>query len=199
VKVRLARIPDGKDPSDFLGRASAADFSDVLNRAVEALEFKWLKTLERFRIDSSDVRRREAVLDFMHVVGDAVNTAAVDAIQRGLLVNQVAHLLRIESDEVSRLMTGSRSSRGDHAATENKREVSQRSAAPRDAEQAVWTHLLEVLLNAPGLLSMVDPGLELTRIAVGSRRRCSTPGGTGGRFHSPTYSPGATIRPTPSE
>lgn len=170
VKVRLARIPDGKDPSDFLSRANVSDFSDVLNRAVEALEFKWLKTHERFRVDSSDVRRREAVLDFVRVVGDAVNTAAVDAIQRGLLVNQIAHLLRIEGDEVSRLMTGSRSSRGDHAATGDK-VVSQRSAAPRDAEQAVWTHLLEVLLNAPDLLSLVDPGLELTRIADPRDRR----------------------------
>ena len=174
VKVRLARIPEGKDPSDFLGRASAADFSDVLNRAVEALEFKWLKTLERFRIDSSDVRRREAVLDFVRVVADAVNTAAVDAIQRGLLVNQIAHLLRIEGDEVSRLMSGSRSSRGDHAAAANKGAVSQRSAAPRDEEQAVWTHLLEVLLNAPDLLNMVDPGLDPVRIADPRDRRIAT-------------------------
>ena len=171
VKVRLARIPEGKDPSDFLGQASAADFSDVLNRAVEALEFKWLKTLERFRIDSSDVRRREAVLDFVRVVADAVNTAAVDAIQRGLLVNQIAHLLRIEGDEVSRLMLGSRSSRGDHVPAANKEAVSQRSAAPRDEEQAVWTHLLEVLLNAPDLLNMVDPELDLARIADPRDRR----------------------------
>lgn len=174
VKVRLGRIPEGKDPSDFLGRASAADFSDVLNQAVEALEFKWLKTLERFRSDSSDVRRREAVLDFMHVVADAVNTAAVDAIQRGLLVNQIAHLLRIEGDEVSRLMSGSRSSRGDHAAAANQGAVSQRSAAPRDEEQAVWTHLLEVLLNVPDLLSMVDPGPDPVRIADPRDRRIAT-------------------------
>lgn len=174
VKVRLGRIPEGKDPSDFLGRASAADFSDVLNRAVEALEFKWLKTHEHFRADSSDVRRREAVLDFMRVVGDAVNTAAVDAIQRGLLVNQVAHLLRIESDEVSRLMSGSRSSRGDYATAANNGAVSQRSAAPRDAEQAVWTHLLEVLLNAPDLLGMVGEEFDPARIADPRDRRIAT-------------------------
>jgi len=174
VKVRLGRIPEGKDPSDFLGRASSADFSNVLNRAVEALEFKWIKTHEHFRADSSDVRRREAVLDFVRLVGDAVNTAAVDAIQRGLLVNQVAHLLRIESDEVSRLMSGSRSSRGDHAAATKNGAVSQRSAAPRDAEQAVWTHLLEVLLNAPNLLDMIGEELDTARIADPRDRRIAT-------------------------
>ena len=174
VKVRLGRIPEGKDPSDFLGRASAAEFSEVLNRAVEALEFKWLKTHERFRIDSSDVRRREAVLDFVRVVGDAVNTTAVDAIQRGLLVNQVAHLLRIESEEVSRLMSGPRSSRRDQVSAANEGTVSQRSAAPRDEEQAVWTHLLEVLLNAPELLKLVQPGADPVRIADPRDRRIAT-------------------------
>lgn len=174
VKVRLARIPEGKDPSDFLGRASAAEFSDVLNRAVEALEFKWIKTHERFRIDFSDARRREAVLDFVRVVGDAVNTAAVDAIQRGLLVNQIAHLLRIEGDEVSRLMSRSWSSRGGHAAAANQGAVPQRASAPRDEEQAVWTHVLEVLLNDPALMSMVDSVPDLTRISDPRHRRIAT-------------------------
>ena len=174
VKVRLARIPEGKDPSDFLGRASAADFSDVLNGAVDALEFKWSKTQERFRADSSDVRRREAVLDFVRVVADAVSTAAVDAIQRGLLVNQIAHLLRIEREEVSRLMSRSRSPRGENARAATGGAVSQRSAAPRDEEQAVWTHMLEVLLNAPDLLSLVDHAPDLARIADPRDRRIAT-------------------------
>ncbi len=174
VKVRLARIPEGKDPSDFLGRASAADFSDVLNGAVDALEFKWSKTQERFRADSSDVRRREAVLDFVRVVADAVSTAAVDAIQRGLLVNQIAHLLRIEREEVSRLMSRSRSPRGESARAATSGAVSQRSVAPRDEEQAVWTHMLEVLLNAPDLLSLVDHAPDLARIADPRDRRIAT-------------------------
>ncbi len=171
VKVRLARIPEGKDPSDFLGRASAAEFSDVLNRAVEALEFKWLKTHERFRIDSSDVRRREAVLDFVRVVADAVNTAAVDAIQRGLLVNQIAHLLQIEGDEISRLLSNSRSSRSDQASAAKPGSVPARLTAPRDEEQAVWTHLLEVLLNVPDLLNMTETLPDLARISDLRHRR----------------------------
>ena len=52
--------------------------------------------------------------------------------------------------------------------------TSQRSAAPRDAEQAVWTHLLEVLLNAPDLASMVDPEVDPTRIADPRDRRIAT-------------------------
>ena len=44
VKVRLGRIPDGKDPCEFLGNAGVGAFSDVLNGAVDALEFKWSQT-----------------------------------------------------------------------------------------------------------------------------------------------------------
>jgi len=171
VKVRLGRIPEGKDPSDFLGLATAARFSDVLNSAIDALEFKWLKTLDRYRADTSDTRRREAVLDFVRVVSQAVNSAAVDAIQRGLLVNQVAHLLRLEQGEVSRLMWGSRSSRGDHKAAPSSVAEVRQSNPPRDEEQAAWTHLLEVLLNAPNLPGVVDTELDITRIADPRDRR----------------------------
>ena len=87
VTVALAKIPDGKDPSEFLTRTGASAFSDLLNGAVDALEFKWFGTQERFAGGRSDARRREAILDFLRVVAAGVSTSAVDAIQRGLLVN----------------------------------------------------------------------------------------------------------------
>lgn len=152
VRVRLARIPEGKDPGEFLQKSGAGPFSDVLSRAVDALEFKWIETRNRFQADQSDAKRREAVRDFLSLVAEVVQTQAVDTIQRGLLVNQVAHLLRMDRSDVDRLLRGfgSRRTKGDserHQETHATREV------PRDAEQASWMNLLEVLLNQPGLLS----------------------------------------------
>ncbi len=161
VKVRLARIPEGKDPCDFLLIGDADAFSDLLNRAIDALEFKWSQTQRRFRADESDAKRREAVLDFLRVVGEASRTRAVDAIQRGLLVNQVAHLLRMDRDDVNRLLARSQTVRAPRAKEASSPATVERPA-PRDSAQAAWTHLLEVLLNEPALLSLaggvVDPG-----------------------------------------
>ncbi len=158
IAVRLARIPEGKDPSEFLNNAGAERFSDVLNGAVDALEFKWCQTRARFDGGASDTGRREAILDFLRVVAESFNSGAVDEIQRGLLANQVAHVLRIDSREVLRALArlGDKP-RGWGAETHNLRQRT--PDVPRGQKQAVWRHILEVLLNEPGLLGVVgSPG-----------------------------------------
>lgn len=152
VTVRLARIPDGKDPCDFLLHHAAGEFSDVLNGAVDALEFKWSRTCARYEGDGRDSSRREAVMDFLRVVASSAATDAVDAIQRGLLVNQVAHLLGMDGSAVHRLIERLQA-RTRKGRTAPEHVDSNRPSAPDDQEQAAWTHLLEVLVNEPALLS----------------------------------------------
>jgi len=167
VRVLLARIPDGKDPGDFLPRAGASGFSDVLKGAVDALEFKWFATRQRFEANASDARRREAVLDFVRLVADAVGAAAIDAIRYGMLVNQIAHLLGVERTEIARLMERSRKPRttaGTRAASSRFPTADTAVAHGRTGEQAAWTHVLEVVLNCPECVGMLDQP-DLTRIA----------------------------------
>ncbi len=172
VTVRLARLPDDKDPSEFLSRRGADEFSDLLNRAVDALEFKWVNTQQRFQGEGSDAKRREAILDFLRVVAEAADTRAVDAIQRGLLVNQVAHLLRMGQDEVNRLMVRLRSRDPRTARQAAGRSGDEpRPPVPPNAEQAAWSRVLEVALNEPGVLSIVDHLPDVSRIVNDRDRR----------------------------
>lgn len=171
IAVRMARIPDGKDPSDFLSRANAEAFSDLLNRSVDALEFKWRQTEQRFQGDASDASRREAILDFLRVVAEAADTRAVDAIQRGLLVNQIAHLLRMDRSEVNRLMIGLRARRTQGAALSRRGPGQESRSVPPNAEQAAWTRVLEVLLDEPGVLEVPECLPDVNRIADRHDRR----------------------------
>lgn len=171
IRVKLAGIPDGKDPCDFLQRAGASAFSDVLNHAVDALEFKWSATRVRFRADTSDARRKEAVLDFLNVVGSAANAQALDAIQRGLFINQVAHLLQMGREDVARLLKPAASRSTRQVVPTTKETVSASKSIPRSAEQAAWTHVLEVLLNEPALLSELHPFPDVERIEDERDRR----------------------------
>lgn len=167
VRVRLARIPDGKDPCEFLDHTDGQGFSDILNGAVDALEFKWFQTLARYQGDASDARRRDAIHDFLRLVGDACLTRAVDAIQRGQLVAQVAHLLRIEQREVDRLIGG----RGAPSAGHSPALVG--AAETQDAvnqEQAALTSVLEVALAEPPVLGP-DILVDLERISDPRDRR----------------------------
>lgn len=170
VTVRLTEIPDGKDPGEFLSRSQGVEaFSDVLKGAVDALEFKWRKTQRRFLGDGSAGQRREAVMDFMRVVAAAAASNAVDPIQRGLLVNQVAHLLGMRRDEVDQLM---RQVKPRQRADEGRPASAEASpSGPVDPEQAAWGTLLEVVLNEPGLLSGQEQLPNVGRIADGRDRR----------------------------
>lgn len=169
VRVRLAQIPDGKDPCDYALKAGASGFPDVLNRAVDALEFRWLWTQKKFNADTSDVKRKEAVLDFVSLVSQSFSARAVDAIQRGLIVNQIAHLVGMRREQVSELL---RAARPRKQSTEGGGVRPQ--SVPRDEEQAAWTHVLEVVLNEPGLLLALDAPLDVSRIASDGDRRIAT-------------------------
>lgn len=170
VKVKLARIPDGKDPSEFLQHHDKVAFSDVLKRAVDALEFKWLATRSRFSADTSDAAKREAIVDFLRVVGESASAQAMDAIQRGLLINQVAHLLQMGREEISRLMKP-RPLRPSAPAAATRDAVTANTLRPRNEEQAAWTHVLEILLNEPALLHGFEQAAGFERIMNECDRR----------------------------
>lgn len=174
LSCRLARIPGDKDPSDFLGHSSASEFSDVLNGAVDALEFKWNQTRERFGGDATDARRRDAVLEFLGVLSEAVCARAVDAIQRGLLVNQAAHLLGIDRAEVDRLLRrlAPKSDRpGRSVVSTASGNATDAASLPPDGEQAAWARVLEVLLNEPSRLRDLEGQLDIERIRSERDRR----------------------------
>lgn len=151
--VRLARIPDGKDPADFLQRHDSDTFAQLLNSAVDALEFKWQQTVRRFGEDLDGRHRREAVTEFMAVVAEAFQSGVVDAIDRGLVVNQIAKLVSIDTAGVHALLQQAtrRGVSGSVPHTPVEAGDAANTGRTVDAEQAGLTRMLEVLLNEPGL------------------------------------------------
>jgi DNA primase len=167
LTVRLARVPEGKDPSELLGIAGPAAFPGMLNAAVDALEFQWSRLRDGLRAESSDVGRRQAVEEFLTLIGEVCAGGAMDTIMVGLVANRVARLLRIEPQDVHRHLsrTRSRPARGPAADTVRG------GRRFDDGEQAAWAILLEVVLNEPCLLSEVDRLPDTDRIADPCDRR----------------------------
>ncbi|MCO6439256.1 MAG: DNA primase [Phycisphaerae bacterium] len=155
--VSLAQVPEGKDPADFVLSCGAERFSDVLNGAVEALRFKWSATHARFDGNASDAGRREALERFLQTVGEVWSGGAVDAIQRGLIVNQVSHLLKIDAGEVSALLSrhSRRAAAGGDVASVHRDAGSVRDGDRSDDSNG-WVQLLEVVLAEPGLFSEIE-------------------------------------------
>jgi DNA primase len=170
MTVKLARIPEGKDPCDYLMHATAEQFAGVLNQSVGALEFAWLQMLGRYRGDASDSGRRQAILDFLRLIAEASDSRAVDDIQRGLLANQVAHLLRIDREEAYRLIAKQRS--GPAPVQSAGPAVVRKNVTGGGEDRAAWIQILGVLLNEPGAVSAyADLRAEVPNIADPTEQR----------------------------
>jgi len=105
------------------------------------------------------------------LVSDSVHAEALDAIQCGLIVNQVAHLLGIGRADVARLFAKGTTSRGAAAPAESPEPPGQ---GPRTPEQTAWKTALEVLLNRLDLVPSVSPRPDVSRIADLRDRRIAT-------------------------
>jgi DNA primase len=157
LDVQLARLPEGKDPCDFLLAQGGEAFSRVLNSATDALESKWQQVRARYRGTGRLGDSRRAVEDFLTVVATAIEAGRIDPIHQGFLVNQVAQLLGLEGDAVRRqLKTLLRRPTGQPARPVG--DLRKAPALPRaDASAAATQWLLEVLLNEPGYFASVEP------------------------------------------
>lgn len=157
LTVRLASVPEGKDPCDFMGTQGPAAFDSLLKSATEALRFSWQRTCARYDSGSADAGRREAILEFVRLIAGLIQAGAVDAIGQGLIANQLAKLLNLRTEQVHRLLVG--------AARPRYRDSARSADAPADpsdarptvsAEQSGLTDILAVLLNEPALHPLAE-------------------------------------------
>lgn len=107
TQVRVAVLEGYKDPADCVVAAGAQAFEAQLNRAVDALEFKWSKALRAF--GQSDQRgRRAAIEEFVRFVAGATASGGMDPLQQNLLVGRLGDLLRVPAEEVFDLLVKER-------------------------------------------------------------------------------------------
>ncbi len=154
LDVWLARVPEGKDPCDYLLSAGSSGFENVLKEAVSALEFKWRLVAREYQVSATGPGRRRAVEAYLQSLAGWMSQGVIDTIQMGLLVNQLSGVLSLPPQDVmARLSDQSR--RG----AARPRPV---AAAPRktDSEQEAIRQILEVVLNEPAYYSSVAQYLD---------------------------------------
>jgi DNA primase len=168
LDVLLAKVPEGKDPCDYLLLAGRSGLEGVLKQALGALEFKWNLVAREFEASATGPGRRRAVDAFVQQLAGWMSRGVVDPIQKGLLVNELSRVLSLPAEELHRQL--------DKLA---KRPVS-RSAGNQDqgqplageeaspallgAEQRALQQVMEVLLNEPAWYAAVEGFFEPTAI-----------------------------------
>ncbi len=192
LSVRIASVPDGKDPSDYLTAHGAGGIDSLLNGSVDALRFKWGRTCEMFADTGGGGQngsgRRQAVEAFISLVSQMASYGTLDAIQRGLVINQLSGLLSVPSEEIVKLLDQAQRKVRTQRARANARANDPNTNDPNiervdresqsivgeatsDAEQAALRGMLQVLVNEPGHYVEVADVFVASRFADAGLRR----------------------------
>ncbi len=190
VELAVATLPDGLDPCDLLVRPDGVEtFKKVLTSAVDALDFKLNRLLERNTAPSIDASRRilDDVLGIMASAPPLPNQTA--QVKQELIVTRLAHRLGLKQETVWARFGELRKAHDQKERDQRAKDRDSRPAAVvrSDAilpttertrggqkagpEAAAEKQLVELLLADPGLVPVASAKLSPEEISHSGLRR----------------------------
>jgi len=164
LDVYLARVPEGKDPCDYLLSEGKEGFNLVLKDGIGALEFKWRQLARDYGGSDSGPGRRRAIEAYLEQISTWSGHGAIDPIQKGLLLNQLSKVLSLPVEDLHRQLESMlRRRKVRTSGSEGSQDgiVSEFGDRSRwNAEQAALQQIVEVLLNKPELYSVVEDDFD---------------------------------------
>lgn len=168
LDVALTRVPEGKDPCDYLLSAGETGFSGVLNEAIGALEFRWREVSRRYDVGATGPARRRAVEEYLQQLSVWLGQGAIDPIQTGLLITQLSQIVSLPAEDLlQQVLRMSRRSRSSTAVMGAARQAQPEATVPQkgsNSQQEALRQIVEVLLNEPAYYAHVASWLKPERV-----------------------------------
>ncbi len=147
IDIRMAFVPEGKDPCDFILQCGADRFREVLEAAEDVLEYAWKRLLGRIEAGDTLAGRTEAMKQFLGHVASGLSAGKVDSVSKTLVLTRLSDLLGLSAGRVeAELKKFMKKSSFSDSASQNKGPM-------RNYIIEAQREILEVLLNEPGLLA----------------------------------------------
>jgi DNA primase len=172
LDVVLAKLPEGKDPCDYLLSAGKTAFDSVLKVGVEALEFKWRQVSDEYNSSNTGLGRRRAIEAYLEQIASWVAHGAIDHIQKGLLLTQLSKILSLPPEDLHRQLHGmikrfqARSTVRPGRAGDS--DLCEFDRARSNAGQIALQQIVEVLLNKPELYPVIEEYFDPSLIQDGA-------------------------------
>ncbi len=159
IDIKLASVPQGKDPCDFLVAAGKEPFEQLVADAVDVFEFKWNRLTESFGNGGTLADNKAAVEEFLQTAAAAVWAGKLPAIDRGLIVNRLSKIIGADTREINaelakKIKTAARLA-GWPNTTAAKNQKAQNTDLGNGFFAEAQREILEVLLNEPKLFETV--------------------------------------------
>ena len=160
IDIKLASVPQGKDPCDFLLSAGKKRFEQLLANAVDVFEFKWGRLTESFSTDGALVDKKAAIEEFLQTIATGLWAGKLAPIDRGLIVNQLSKIIGLGSKEINAELCRKVGRLAKAATYPDTTGSKTQGVQPVDFGQGLFAaaqrEILEVLLNKPELFETVS-------------------------------------------
>jgi DNA primase len=155
IDIKIAFVDEGKDPCDYLLSAGAEAFGQVVENAVDVMEFKWQSLIDGLEGSDNFTDKKAAMEDYLRMVALAMTGGKVDAIAKGLIVSKLSRIMGLNSKEINRELArfAERQRRSASYAVPNQRVVS--VDLGKGFYARAQREVLEVLLNEPKLFTEI--------------------------------------------
>ena len=159
IDIKLASVPEAKDPCDFLLSAGKEQFERLVEGAVDVFQFKWNRLTERFSKDDTLVDNKAAIEEFLQTIATAIWAGNLAAIDRGLIVNRLSSIIGADRKEINaelrRRITRVAKTASYHDTTGGENQKVQSVDFGEGFFAVAQREILEVLLNEPKLFKLV--------------------------------------------
>jgi DNA primase len=158
LDLRLAFVPEGKDPCDFLIAAGADAFRQVLEKAVDVMEYAWKGLSENLAGDRALTEKSQRIEKFLATIASAMVAGHVDSISRAVLTARLSEMIgisqsRIDS-ELARLVR--RKQKGPDAQAQPMVSATNQELLQSDIFVQSQSEIIEVLLRQPDLFGRIQ-------------------------------------------
>jgi len=155
IDIKLAFVPEEKDPCDFLLTSGGDAFGKVVAGAVDVMEFKWQRLVGGLGDSDNFSDKRSAIEDYLRTVATAIRSGRCDPLSRGLIVSKLSGIIGLSVNQINRELTRltARLARGDSFVVQNQKVLG--VDFPDGLFARAQREILEVLLNEPELFESV--------------------------------------------
>jgi len=155
IDIKLASVPEGKDPCDFLLAAGKDGFERLIAEAVDVFQFKWDRLREKFATDDTLAGKKSAVDEYLQTIATGLQAGKISDIDLGLRVNQISRIIGLDSRQINAELNN-RIRRALRATSYEGRSENVPGVDYGQGRFAVaQREVLEVLLNEPKLYETV--------------------------------------------
>jgi len=174
IDIKIAFVPEGKDPCDFLIAAGREKFQKLIDDAVDVFEFKWNRLTKSFSDNQTLVDHKAATEEFLHAIATSLQSGKLAAIEKGLIVNRLSKIIGLDSREISAELSRRIRRAGKNAVykAENQKVASINLGEGLSA--MAQREILEVLLNKPALFDTVKQKITVESFDVPILSQIST-------------------------